>query len=169
MKLCQDRGRGIFFGLALGCVACATNPATGERELSLIGEQQEISMGRQADRDVQATIGVYDDPTLEAYIEGVGNRLAAASERPNLPWTFRVADDPAVNALLMQNHGLITVGHNLKEAYYRTEVIEDAARIYWIASTVGTPRTLSGEEATEILNLEAERYRQRLLRDAEPS
>jgi L-fuculose-phosphate aldolase len=77
--------------------------------------------------------------------------------------------DPAVNALLMQNHGLITVGNNLKEAYYRTEVIEDAARIYWIAATVGTPRTLSGEEATEILNLEAERYRQRLLRDAEPS
>lgn len=73
---------------------------------------------------------------------------------------------PTVNALLMQNHGLITVGHNLKEAYYRTEVIEDAARVFWIAKTVGTPRTLSPDEADEILNLEAERYRQRLLREA---
>ena len=74
--------------------------------------------------------------------------------------------DPAVSALLMQNHGLITVGHNLKEAYYRTEVVEDAARIFWIAATVGTPRTLTALEADEIRNLEAERYRQRLLRNA---
>jgi L-fuculose-phosphate aldolase len=74
--------------------------------------------------------------------------------------------DPAVTALLMQNHGLITVGHNLKEAYFRTEVIEDAARVYWIAASVGTPRALTADEATEIQNLEAERYRQRLLRDA---
>jgi len=71
-----------------------------------------------------------------------------------------------VSALLMQNHGLITVGHNLKEAYYRTEVVEDAARIFWVAATVGTPRTLTAPEADEIRNLEAERYRQRLLRDA---
>jgi L-fuculose-phosphate aldolase len=74
--------------------------------------------------------------------------------------------DQEVNALLMQNHGLITIGHNLKEAYYRTEVIEDAARVYWIAASVGTPRVLSALEADEIQNLEAERYRQRLLREA---
>ena len=74
--------------------------------------------------------------------------------------------DPAVNGLLMQNHGLITVGHNLKEAYYRTEVIEDAARVFWIAATVGVPHILSALEADEIRNLEAELYRQRLLRDA---
>lgn len=74
--------------------------------------------------------------------------------------------DPEVNGLLMKNHGLITVGQNLKEAYYRTEVIEDSARVFWIASTVGTPRALTAREAAEIRNLEAERYRQRLLRDA---
>ena len=94
--------RQVAAGLGAAVMAgCATNPATGERELSLIGEQQEISMGRQADRDVQATIGVYEDPALQAYIEGVGTSLAQASERPELPWTFRVADDPAVNAFAL--------------------------------------------------------------------
>lgn len=89
-------------GLGVALLAgCATNPATGERELSLIGEQQEIAMGRQADQDVQATIGVYDEPALQAYVEGIGNRLAAVSERPALPWTFHVADDPAVNAFAL--------------------------------------------------------------------
>ena len=91
---------------------CATNPATGDRELSLIGEEQEIAMGRQADQDVQATIGVYDDPALQAYVEGVGKRLAAVSERPDLPWSFRVADDPAVNAFALPG-GFIYVTRGL--------------------------------------------------------
>ena len=77
-----------------------------------------------------------------------------------------VMGDLEVNGLLMRNHGLITVGHTLREAYYRTEVIEDAARVYWIASSVGTPRPLTEQEARQIENLEAERYRQRLLRES---
>ena len=89
------------------------------------------------------------------------------------PCTQELADaaaaamrEPDITALLLQNHGLITIGHNLKEAYYRSELIEDAARIYWIAATVGTPRILTAGEADVIRNLDAERYRQRLLRDA---
>jgi L-fuculose-phosphate aldolase len=73
--------------------------------------------------------------------------------------------EPSVNGLLMRNHGLITVGATVKEAYYKTEVVEDAARVFWIATTVGTPQVLSDRQAAEILNLEAERYRQRLLRE----
>src|SRR6185437_8385537 len=47
---------------------------------------------------VTATIGVYPDAALQAYIKQFGARIAATSERPGLPWTFRVVDDPAVNA-----------------------------------------------------------------------
>jgi predicted Zn-dependent protease len=43
-------------------------------------------------------MGLYPDPGLQSYIDGLGQRLAAESERPNLPWTFRVIDDPVVNA-----------------------------------------------------------------------
>ncbi len=112
MKASLRRNAAIL--LALGCIgsACATNPATGERELSLIGEGQEIAMGRQADQDVQASIGVYEDPELQAYVEGVGQRLAARSERPDLPWSFRVADDPAVNAFALPG-GFIYVTRGL--------------------------------------------------------
>lgn len=67
------------------------------------------------------------------------------------------------NALYMKNHGLITLGSNIKQAYYRTEIIEDAARIFWTSKTIGTTRILSKVEQDEILNLEAEKYRQKLL------
>lgn len=77
---------------------CARNPATGHKELMLVSESQEIAMGQQYDSQVVATIGLYPDPALQSYIQTLGKRLAATSERPNLPWTFRVVDDPAVNA-----------------------------------------------------------------------
>lgn len=81
--------------------ACATNPATGRRQLSLIGEEQEIQMGRQADQEIAAAVGVYQDADLQAYVERIGRALAARSERPNLPWTFRILDDASVNAMAL--------------------------------------------------------------------
>ncbi len=85
----------------LAAAGCTVNPATGQRQLSLIGEQQEIAMGRDADRDVSASFGIYPDDALQAYVQELGARLAAASERPDLPWTFRVVDDPLVNAFAL--------------------------------------------------------------------
>jgi predicted Zn-dependent protease len=38
---------------------------------------------------------------VQAYVAGLGQSLAAASERPGLPWTFRVVDDPVVNAFAL--------------------------------------------------------------------
>ncbi len=81
--------------------ACAVNPATGARELSLIGEGREIEMGREADGQVSAAYGLVDDAELQGYVSGIGQRLAAASERPTLPWTFKVVDDPIVNAFAL--------------------------------------------------------------------
>lgn len=80
---------------------CATNPATGQRQLSLIGEQQEIAMGREADQQIVAQLGLYPDDDVQRYVERLGKELAAASERPDLPWTFRVVDDPVVNAFAL--------------------------------------------------------------------
>ena len=82
----------------LWVVACATNPVTGKRQLALISEAQEIEMGREADKDVVASIGLYPDEPMQRYIQALGARIAANTERPELPWTFRVVDDAAVNA-----------------------------------------------------------------------
>jgi predicted Zn-dependent protease len=80
---------------------CATNPATGKPQLSFFGEEAELNMGRDADAEIVATVGLYDDDELADYVEDVGHRLAAASERPYLPWSFKVLDDPGVNAFAL--------------------------------------------------------------------
>jgi predicted Zn-dependent protease len=81
--------------------ACATNPATGRRQLILMSEAEEIALGRQADAEVRQQMGVYQDQALQDYVNRIGQRLAQASSRPNLPWTFTVVDEQAVNAFAL--------------------------------------------------------------------
>jgi predicted Zn-dependent protease len=77
------------------------NPVTGQREFVLMTESQEIQMGRDADQDIVRSMGLYEDPELQRYVQELGARMARESERPNLPWTFRVLDDPVVNAFAL--------------------------------------------------------------------
>jgi predicted Zn-dependent protease len=81
--------------------ACAVNPATGKRQFVLMGEGQEIALGRESDKEIVAEMGVYEDPELERYVQDLGAKLAAKSERPDLEWSFRVMDAPLVNAFAL--------------------------------------------------------------------
>ncbi|MEX0690438.1 MAG: M48 family metalloprotease [Gemmatimonadales bacterium] len=106
--------RFVALALAIGTAAggCATNPATGRSQVMLISEAQEIAMGREYDQVIVASIGLYPDPALQTYIQRLGAQLAATGERPNLPWTFRVVDDPTVNAFAVPG-GFIYVTRGL--------------------------------------------------------
>jgi len=99
--LSRLRSPRLLLFLAVVVAACAVNPATGRRELSLVSESQEISMGRDADPDIVAEMGLYPDSSVQRYVRELGLSLAARSERPDLPWTFRVLDDPTVNAFAL--------------------------------------------------------------------
>ncbi len=81
--------------------ACAINPATGQRQFSLISESREIEMGREADASISASLGLYDSDELREFVRGLGNELASVSERPRLPWSFKLVDDPTVNAFAL--------------------------------------------------------------------
>ena len=87
--------------LTLVIAACATNPATGKKEFSLMSEAQEIELGKNMDGEVRREMGLYEDADLQRYVEGVGMRLARSSQRPNLPWHFAVVDEPAINAFAL--------------------------------------------------------------------
>jgi predicted Zn-dependent protease len=103
---------GLGAGLAAGPLGCARNPVTGKSELSLISEAQEIQMGQQGAKEVEQSIGFYKDPAVQAYVADLGKRMAAESERPDLPWEFHVVDDAAVNAFAIPG-GFIYVTRGL--------------------------------------------------------
>jgi predicted Zn-dependent protease len=106
------RSRTKLLGSLVLLAACAVNPATGEREFSLVSESQEIQMGREADPQISAQFGLVDDPGLQSYVSDIGMRIARSSERPDLPWSFKVVDDPIVNAFALPG-GFIYVSRGI--------------------------------------------------------
>ena len=98
--------------------ACAKNPATGQRQLTLVSEAQEIEMGQQGAKEIDATMPRLKDERVQAYVSAIGMRMAKQSERPHLPWKFTVLDDPMVNAFALPggpiyiNRGIIENARN---------------------------------------------------------
>jgi predicted Zn-dependent protease len=91
----------LLFAFALAAGACATNPVSGKRQMSLLSEAEELAIGQQQDAEIRREMGVYDDPELQRYVNDIGQQLARASHRPNLPWSFTIVDSPAINAFAL--------------------------------------------------------------------
>jgi predicted Zn-dependent protease len=104
-----------FAAAALGAAlaACSTNPVTGEKDLILVGEGTELEIGRKQYAPMrQAEGGDYVmDPALTAYVQRVGNRLAAVSDR-KLPYEFVVLNNTIPNAWALPG-GKIAVNRGL--------------------------------------------------------
>ncbi|MGB5139753.1 MAG: M48 family metalloprotease, partial [Candidatus Zixiibacteriota bacterium] len=64
-------------------------------------ESREIAIGQDADKQISAQMGLYPNDNLQKYVSDLGLSMAAKGERPNLPWSFKVVDDPAVNAFAL--------------------------------------------------------------------
>jgi len=91
------------FSISLvGCIflfsTCARNPVTGKNQIVLMSEAQEIAMGQEADPQIVAQFGLYNDKGLQAFITEKGKAMAAISHRPNLNYEFKVVDSEVLNA-----------------------------------------------------------------------
>lgn len=116
---------------------CAINPVTGERELGFVSEGQELSIGReQYSPSQQSQGGQYTvDEELTAYVQEVGQRLAAVSDR-KLPYEFVVLNNSVPNAWALPggkiavNRGLLVELNNEAElaAVLGHEIVHAAAR-----------------------------------------
>ena len=82
----------------LGISGCKTNPVTGKKELMLMSEQKEIALGKESDPAIVSSYGLYEDPTLQKFIDEKGQEMARISHRPNLNYEFKILDSPVVNA-----------------------------------------------------------------------
>lgn len=82
----------------LAAIACAVNPVSGKKELMFFSEKAEIAMGQDTDRQIKQQFGIYEDKGLNAYVNGVGQKMVPYSHRPNLQYHFAVLDTPVVNA-----------------------------------------------------------------------
>jgi len=95
---------GLIILFCLGLLAgCAVNPVTGQQEIVLMSEQQELAMGaRYYPQTTQINNGlVPHDQGLQNYVSRVGHKLARVSHRPDIPWEFNVVNSDQVNAFAL--------------------------------------------------------------------
>ncbi len=83
-------------GLLTGCAA---NPVTGQTQLMLMSEQNEISIDRsQSPHQFSADYGKVQDRALNHYINRTGKALAVHTHRPKMPYAFKCVNAVYVNA-----------------------------------------------------------------------
>ncbi|WP_096281466.1 M48 family metalloprotease [Marinobacter sp. LV10R510-11A] len=156
--------------LMLLFTGCSVNPVTGEKQLSLIGESQELAMGAEQYTPTQQTQGgqFYIDPELTLYVREVGNKLARVSDRPDLPYEFVVLNSGVPNAWALPggkiavNRGLLTeledeaqlasvLGHEIVHAAARHSVQRMQKGMLINAGVAGLGFALSDNEWAGLL------------------
>jgi len=91
----------LFFCLALVVAACAKAAYTGRSQLLLISEGQETQLGLQAAQDVLKTEKKSSDQIQTERVKRVGQRIAAAANKPEYKWEFHLIEKDTVNAFCL--------------------------------------------------------------------
>jgi predicted Zn-dependent protease len=134
--------------LALSATACVVNPVTHREEFSLVSAQQEVAIGSENYApSQQAQGGRYNlDPGVQTYVAEVGRKLAAVSDRPDLPYEFVVLNNTEPNAWALPggkiavNRGLLIYLEDESQlaAVLAHEIVHAAARHSAAQMTRGT-------------------------------
>ena len=127
-----------LLALLLTLTGCSVNPVTGQSEFSLVSPEQEVAIGANNYAPSQQSQGgrYYLDPDLQVYVSSVGRKLAAVSDRPNLPYEFVVLNNSVPNAWALPggkiavNRGLLTYLEDESQlaAVLAHEIVHAAAR-----------------------------------------
>ncbi|MCP3685309.1 MAG: M48 family metalloprotease [bacterium] len=102
---------------------CAMNPVTGQRQLMLMSEGQEIQLDQEnSPHQFSADYGSLQDRSLNAYIAQVGNEMAAQSHRPQMPYSFQGVNATYVNAYAFPGGSIATTRGILLELENEAEL-----------------------------------------------
>lgn len=102
--------------------ACSTNPATGDRQFTaLLPASSEAKVGAQEHAKVEAQFGKFMTGPIATYVNQVGQKVAANTERKDIQYKFYVLDTPMVNAFALPggytyfSRGLLTLANSEAE------------------------------------------------------
>ncbi len=117
--MCQQRAALVLATFFLSVWGCASAPYTKRSQLILLSQSQETALGADAYRTVLSKEKLDHDPTINAAVREVGERIARVADRPDYRWEFSVIDAPkTVNAFALPGGkvavytGLLPVAHD---------------------------------------------------------
>jgi predicted Zn-dependent protease len=107
--------RTIFRPLHIPLIALLLGGCSSIGKINLISEQEELQMGAQFAKQLETELKFVNDPETNAYIDRLGQSIAKASQRNNIPYHFFVVDTDEVNAFAVPG-GYLYVHRGLIEA-----------------------------------------------------
>ena len=107
--------------LAGGLGAQVRLPDFGDASEQTLSPADERALGEAFMREIRSRLTLVDDPLVEQYVQSLGYRLVASSDRRDLGFTFFVVEDESLNAFAAPggfvgvNSGLITATRSESE------------------------------------------------------
>ena len=83
--------------LLLALVGCVTTGPKGKKSLILISTSEEVEIGKQVAADVESKEKVLNDPTVQSYVNRIGQNVVKVCDRNDLNYTFKVLDSDEIN------------------------------------------------------------------------
>jgi len=90
-----------FFVLLVGLSSCQTVEYTGRSQVNLISESQEKQLGTEAYEEILKKTPISKRSDWQAQLQRVGQRIAAAADKPDYQWEFKVLQGKEVNAFCL--------------------------------------------------------------------
>ncbi len=87
----------LAFALVPGCTCSGVNRG----DVNLMSLDDEWALGDQLAAEVDAQTEPLADAAVQAYVDDLGDALAARTDLADRPWTFTVLADPTVNAFAL--------------------------------------------------------------------
>jgi predicted Zn-dependent protease len=144
----------FLIAVFLTCFAagCATNPITGQSQLMLFPESQDIVIGRQYAPEVEKQLGGrIDDQQLQDYVSFVGRQIVRVSHYRNFDYHFVAVQDKSINAMALPG-GYVFITRGMLEKL-QTEAQLAAILGHEVVHIVArhSSAAISGQIGTDIL------------------
>ena len=82
-------------------VSTPAAPHQYEPGFNLFSKEQDVQLGKEAAGEIEKQVEVVDNRELNNYINSIGQRLAAQPQADKYPYTFKVVNEPSINAFAL--------------------------------------------------------------------
>jgi predicted Zn-dependent protease len=102
----------LFLVALFGAPLRAEEPTPSKALYNTFTDEEEMAMGRKAAEETEKQMPILDAPLLTAYVDSVGQKIAQASRRPTLKYSFKIVNTASVNAFSLPG-GYVYVNRGL--------------------------------------------------------
>ena len=109
----------VFLVLLMGCATTGIN----KYQPNIFTTEQELELGTRFDQEIANQSRICTVQAVNRFVADLGQRLASASDRPDIPYHFKVIDEPdQVNAFALPGGYVYVYTGLLKQADSEAEV-----------------------------------------------